>query len=306
MTPGKLSLGPLLYNWPAEKARDFYLRVADEMDVDRVFIGEVVCSKRQPFHAEYIPEVVERLQSAGKQVIFSTLALVMNQREIKGLKTIFADTGDFLLEINDITLLSACGGKPFAVGPYVNIYNEDTLRFFVENGASIVTLPFELSRGILKILASTANLELEVQVFGRLPLAISARCYHARAHNLHKDNCQFVCDKNPDGLDINTIDGQKFLAVNGTQTQSYTYTNLLQEIPDLQSIGIRNFRLSPHTTDMVAIAEIFRGVQLGKLATDDGLSKMKNILKGVEFSNGFYYSSTGRQLMLKTAESITG
>ncbi len=301
MNSGKLSLGPLLYNWPAEQARDFYLRVADEMDVDRVFIGEVVCSKRQPLHAEYIPEVVERLQSAGKQVIFSTLALVMNQREIKGMKSIFADAGDFLVEINDITLLGDCKGKPFAVGPYVNIYNEDTLRFFEENGASIITLPFELSRGVLKILASCANSELEVQVFGRLPLAISARCYHARIHNLHKDNCQFVCDKNPDGLDINTIDGQKFLALNGTQTQSYTYANLLQEIPDLQSIGIKNLRLSPHSTNMVAVAKIFRGVQRKTLEISDGLEQMKNLLKDVQFSNGYYHSLAGKQLERRTA-----
>ena len=295
---GKLSRGSLLYNWSAEKSRDFYLRVADEMDVDRVFIGEVVCSKRQPLHEKYIAEVVERLQAAGKQVIFSTLALVMNQREIKGLKSLFAEAGDFLVEINDITLLSACEGKNFAVGSYVNIYNEDTLRFFEELGASIVSLPFEHPRSTLKILAANAKSELEVQVFGRIPLAISARCYHARTYHLHKDNCQFVCEKHLDGMDVHTMDGQNFLAINGTQTQSYSYANLVQEIPDLQSIGINNFRLSPHDADMVAIANIFRSVQQAKMETGDALHQLETLLPEVEFSNGFYHSITGRQLQL--------
>jgi collagenase-like PrtC family protease len=30
---------------------------------------------------------------------------------------------------------------------------------------------------------------VEVQIFGRLPLALSARCYHARAHGRTKDSC---------------------------------------------------------------------------------------------------------------------
>lgn len=292
---GKLSLGPLLYNWPAEQAKDFYLRVADEMDVDRVFIGEAVCSKRQPLHESYIPEAVERLQRAGKQVIFSTLTLVMNQREIRSLKSLFADAGDFLVEVNDITLLDLCAGRPFAVGPYVNIYNEDTLHFFERLGASIITLPFELPRGVLKVLAAQAQAELEVQVFGRLPLAISARCYHARAHNLHKDNCRFVCEKHPDGMAVNTMDGQPFLVVNGTQTQSYTYANLIQELDDLHAIGIRNFRLSPHTVDMVAVARIFRAAQQGRISAAEGVADLKGRMKGVEFSNGFYHAMSGER-----------
>ncbi len=291
---GKLSLGPLLYNWQAGEARDFYLRVADEMDIDRVFIGEVVCPKRQPLHAGYLPEVVERLQHGGKQVIFSTLALVMTEREIKSLKSLFADAEEFLVEVNDVTLLGNCEGRPFAVGPYINIYNEDTLRFFEQLGASIVTLPFELPRSTLKALAAQAQSDLEVQVFGRLPLAISARCYHARTHHLHKDNCRFVCEKDPDGMDIKTMDGQPFLAVNGTQTQSYTYANLLQEIPDLKSIGIGNFRLSPQSADMVAIATIFRGVQQGKIDAVEGMANLSDLIKNVEFSNGFYHSLSGK------------
>ncbi|MBN8530325.1 MAG: U32 family peptidase [Alphaproteobacteria bacterium] len=292
---GALTLGPLLYNWPAARARDFYLRVADEMDVDRVYFGEVVCSKRQPLHAGYAAEVLERLLAAGKQVVFSTLALVTNKKEIASMKALCADR-EVLVELNDLTLLETVSGKPFAVGPYVNVYNEGTLRFLEEAGASIVTPPFELPRTTLGILAAQAASELEVQVFGRMPLAISARCYHARAFHLHKDGCQFVCDRHEDGMEVNTLDGQQFLTVNGTQTQSRTYGNLIQEIPDLQSLGITSFRLSPQSGDMVGVARVFRAVQKGETAPGEGLARLSALASHTTFSNGFYHAATGRSL----------
>ena len=52
-TPAHLTLGPLLFHWPAHKRRDFYLRIADEAPIDTVYLGEVVCSKREPFFEPY-------------------------------------------------------------------------------------------------------------------------------------------------------------------------------------------------------------------------------------------------------------
>ena len=77
----RLTLGPVLFNWAPEAWRDFHFRIADEAPVDRVIIGEVVCSKRSPFFAEHLPEVAERLAVAGKEVVFASLALVTLERE---------------------------------------------------------------------------------------------------------------------------------------------------------------------------------------------------------------------------------
>ena len=76
-----LTLGPLMFNWTPERWRDFYARIADEAPVDRVCIGEVVCSKRLPFIVEEFPAAVERLQRAGKSVLMSSLALPTLLRE---------------------------------------------------------------------------------------------------------------------------------------------------------------------------------------------------------------------------------
>jgi len=75
---------------------------------------------------------------------------------------------------------------------------------------------------------------------GRMSLALSARCYHARAYGRARDSCQFVCKNDPDGLQLRTIDGRSFLS-------SHDYLNLIQELPDLQASGVSRFRLSPHT-----------------------------------------------------------
>ncbi len=76
----KLTIGPLFFNWPLERQRDFYLRLADEAPVDSVCLGEVVCAKRVPFLEPLWPEVIERLGRAGKEVVLSTPALVMGER----------------------------------------------------------------------------------------------------------------------------------------------------------------------------------------------------------------------------------
>ena len=100
----RLTLGPVLYNWSAERLTDFYAHIADEADVDRVHLGEVVCGKRAPFTDAIWPEVIERLEAAGKEVVISLLALPSNVRERKILTELAGD--DRLVEINDVTGLA--------------------------------------------------------------------------------------------------------------------------------------------------------------------------------------------------------
>lgn len=293
----KLTLGPLLFNWPAERMRDFYFRIAEEAPVDTVCIGEVVCSKRAPFHAPFLPEVVARLEAAGKEVVHSALALVMSERERRDL-TDLTSAEDLFVEANDLAAVALLDGRDHAIGPFVNVYNEGTLAFLARRGARRVSLPFELPAGALKALASAAvemetPPELEVQVFGRTPLAISARCYHARAQGLHRNNCQYVCEADRDGMALETLDGDPFLAVNGTQTLSFGVGNLIGELAALRAMGIGRFRLSPQDLDMVAVAETFRAVLDGHLAPDAALEKLAGLTAFAPFVNGFYRGVEG-------------
>ena len=294
-----LSLGPLLFNWDAEEKRDFYFRIADEAALDAVYVGEVVCSKRASFFDPYIPEVVERLRRGGKKVVHSTLALIMSEREMDAVRDLVG-VADMLIEANDVSSAALLAGRPHVVGPFVNVYNEGTLEYLAGQGAELVSLPWELSSRHLAALAKSAvaaGVELEVQVFGRVPLAISARCYHARAHGLHKDGCQYVCAEDRDGMSVETLDGESFLSVNGTQTLSHTLLNLIGELGELQKMGISAFRLWPHGVDMVAVTGVFRDFLDGKLTVDDGRRRLAELADFAPFANGFYHDAEGVALL---------
>ena len=289
----QISLGPVLYNWAPEQWRDFYFRVADEAPVDVVSVGETVCSKRSPFFAPYLPDVIERLEQAGKQVLLSSLILVSLRRERRQTDEQVKESGR-MVEVNDLTCLNSMEGRPHAIGPFVNIYNETSAAFHVQQGASRICLPPELPMTSISVIASALpQAVFEVFAFGRVPLAISARCYHARLHKLAKDNCQFVCEKDRDGLVLKTLDQQDFLTINGVQTLSYTCNNLLADIDALKKSGIRSLRLSPQDCDMVAVARVFRDVIDGRDDADGGSRRLAEIYPNVPFSNGFLHGKPG-------------
>jgi len=291
----ELTLGPILFHWPADQKLDFYARIADEAPVDTVYLGEVICSKRAPFFDKHYQEVAERLVRGGKKVVFSSLAEVMLKRE-RNMMAGFCEVEDFEVEINDTSGLWHIGNRAHRIGPMMNVYNEATMTLLAGKGATHFGLPVELPGESVAVLAARAadlGVGVEVQVFGRLPLAISARCYHARAYGRIKDNCQFICEEDPDGMPLNTLDGNNFLSINGIQTLSHTYLNLLAELDQMRGLGVSHFRLSPHKQDMVAVAEIFRDRLDEKTCVDEAQTRLGNLEIPAPFANGFWHHQAG-------------
>jgi collagenase-like PrtC family protease len=291
----RLTLGPLLFNWPAERRRDFYARIADEAPIDVVYLGEVVCSKRAPFVDPLLPEIAERLERAGKEVVYSTLALVMSPRERESLQALAAEP-DLRFEANDATALAVLAGRPHVIGPFVNLYNEATLAWLAGNGAGRAVLPAELPAASIERLAASATaqgIEIEVQAFGRLPLALSARCYHARAHGLSKDGCRYVCGEDADGLGVATVERQPFLAINGTMTMSHAVHCAAREMPRLAAAGVGLFRLWPQVIDMVAVAAAFRALLDGRVEADETLAQLKALAPFASLADGYLRGVAG-------------
>lgn len=288
-----LSLGPVLYLWDGPKWRDFYFRIADEAPVSHVTLGEVVCSKRLHFMEPHMEEVIDRLSTAGKAVHVASLALVMLEREANHVRRTINGT-TLTVEANDLSALGLLTGKPHAIGPLVNVYNSATARLLASRGAQSICLPPELPlRSIAEIVRGAPDIGFEVFTFGRIPLAISARCAHARSKGLIKDNCQFICGEDPDGLPVNTLDNQPFLALNGVQTVSHTCQSLLGEMRELADAGVSRFRLSPQDCDMVAVARIHDDVLNGRIEADEGLAQLRNVYPDAPLSNGFAHNAVG-------------
>ncbi|WP_235857850.1 ubiquinone anaerobic biosynthesis protein UbiV [Marimonas lutisalis] len=291
----KLTLGPIAYHWSADARRDFYARIADEAPVDEVYLGEVICSKRAPFHEADLPATIERLERAGKTVILSTLAEVMLKRERKATEDLAAmDTPE--IEVNNAAGLYARGKRPHRIGPFMNAYNDATIAWMAGQGATHVCLPAEMPAPAIAAAAQAAvalGLGVEVQVFGRASLAVSARCYHARAHGRTKDNCQFVCEEDPDGMPLRTRDDRPILRVNGIQTLSESYVDLLPEAAHLIADGVTHLRLMPQAVDMVAVAQVFRDALDGRVPTGEADARLATLIGHAGLSNGFYHGTAG-------------
>ncbi len=254
----KLAVGPILYLWERSAALDFYAALCDA-PVDIVYVGEVVCSKRRVLQKEDWPMVAQALVDAGKEVVFSTLALIEAESELATLARI-VDNADGRIEANDMAAVQYCDGRPFVAGPHLNIYNEPTLALVAARGARRWVAPVELPLATIATLGATRppGLEVEVFAYGRLPLAFSARCFTARSQNLAKDDCGFICGNYPDGITLYSRDDQPFLALNGIQTQSAAVQNLLPQVEALRAAGVDILRLSPQSRDFAAVIGAFR------------------------------------------------
>ena len=295
MTQVRLTLGPIPFHWSAERKSDFYARIADEAPVDTVYLGEVICSKRAPFFEARMPETIARLERAGKTVVLSSLAEVMLARERKATADL-AEMDSPEIEINNAAGLHARAGRPHRIGPFLNAYNEATIGWMARQGATHVCLPTELPAEAIGHAAQAARalgLGVEVQVFGRAPLAVSARCYHARAHGRTKDNCLFVCENDPDGMPLATRDDQPVLRINGIQTMSESYVTLLAETPSLRAAGVTDLRLMPQDVNMVAVAQAFRAHLDAALGLAEAEARLATLCPGTRFSNGFYHGVAG-------------
>ena len=270
----RLSIGPIQYFWERQQVLDFYQQAADSA-AQIVYLGEVICSKRRLVKPADWLDIGRELKQSGKEVILSSLTLLEAASEVGSLKQLCAND-EFMVEANDITAIQllSTAGKDFVTGPSVNIYNHRTLSLLAGKGLKRWVLPVELGLETLKDLQEQrpAGVETEVFALGRLPLAYSARCYTARAHNLPKDDCQFKCLDYPDGLILKTQEDQEFLVLNGIQTQSALTHQVLEQMDELAALGVDVLRISPQHHGTMRIIEIFdaalQGIDPGSLTEE--------------------------------------
>lgn len=294
----KLSLGPLFYYWAREDVLAFYVEAAG-WPLDRIYLGESVCSRRHVLRLSDWLALAEELAEAGKEVVLSSQTLVESESDLKTLRRIVGN-GRFLVEANEwgaVRLLSEAG-MPFVAGPTLNVYNPETLGVLAEVGAKRWLPPVEMSRDALASLLerAPAGMESEVFAYGRLPLAYSARCFTARHYNLPKDDCQFRCLDHPDGLTVSTREGAAFLTINGTQTQSAGVYSLIGELPSLRDLGVGTLRLSPQSRHMGRVVEAFRAALAGEA---DAARSLARVMPGQPV-DGYWHGRAGLESSIES------
>lgn len=288
----QLSLGENLFYWKRQDVYDFYQQML-EQPLDIIYLGESVCSKRRELKTQEWIDLAKELAKSGKQIVLSTLSLIEAESELKTLRRL-CDNGELLVEANDMAAVQLMAEKklPFVTGPAINVYNARALQALHKQGLKRWVMPVELSAETLADIISDAQemgfgdqVESEVFSYGYLPLAFSARCFTARAKNLPKDNCQFVCIDYPEGLPMTSQEDQSVFTINGIQTMSGQVYNLLPEVEQMKQMGVDVVRVSPQPEGMVQVIQQFRGVI-------DGNSQQIPTIPA-DAVNGYWYKNAG-------------
>ncbi len=295
----KLTLGPVLFDWSRDELIRFYEEVAG-MDIDRIYIGEVICAKKRSLEISDIEAIGTRLERAGKEVVVSSLAVVSNENELEMVRSI--STLPFPVEANDMSVFNiiptdssiAGGQRGVIAGPHITTYNVPAVKFLQGIGVKRVIFPVELSKESVAYNILHTGIEAEVFAHGKVPLAFSWRCYTSRAYNLSKTRCQFHCRRYPDGMVLRTMDGEPVFTVNGTSILSASIYTLAGCIEDLREIGVSAVRVSPQYRDMARVVAVFRKRLDGEMGPIEAIEVLRETA-GEGLCNGWYHAQAGKE-----------
>ena len=292
----KLSLGPLQYYWRRDAVFAFY-REMTRAPVDIVYLGEVICSRRHEVSFEDWLAIGGGLAAAGKEVVFSAQPLAESEGDLKLMRRVIRN-GKWRVEANDmgaVRLLANVGG--WVAGPHLNVYNPAAAAYLRKLGATRWVAPVEATRSLIEGVRAEVPLETEVLAHGRLPLAYSARCFTARRFGLQKESCEFRCREFPDGLPLDTRDGQPFLVANGVQTQSAAVYSVAHDVPGLRAAGVGVLRVSPQSRDTARVLETLRACCDLELSAEEACKTLAAASPG-PLCNGFWHGRPGMERRL--------
>lgn len=172
--------------------------------------------------------------------------------------------------------------KDWTAGVYLNIYNPYSASYLKKLGFKRIVLPFELKR---EDIVPVEGIDLEMYVYGILPLGISWRCYTLRVLGVRE--CLKQCFNYPDGIPLKGVDKRDMFIINGKCIMTHKNLSLLEHMDELRERGISTLRISPQSEKNEEIVDIFVGVIKGEININKA-ARLLDSLSDKALFNGWY------------------
>lgn len=291
----RLCLAPVAFPWDRDRVLAFYEEAAT-WPVDIVCLGETVCPKRSPLAAREWLDLARRLESAGREVVFSSPPGLETPGELH-LMALLADGGHFAVEANDVGLFPRLRGRvPIVAGPHLHVFNAATLKTLIRWGAYRWVAPFEIDSVTLAELAAGLPdcLDTEAFVFGAMPLAYSPRCFTATRRGRTRKECGHACLESPAGDVVQSLEGEDLFVQDGKQTLSGRPVSLMADLAAVVAAGAGVLRFQPLARGTGEVLRAARDSLDGRLDGAQAHRAAEAVLERGS-ANGFWHGGAGME-----------
>lgn len=212
----------------------------------------------------YLPTIIK---SNYKNIILNSLNDITSRFNVKGF---------ILSNIADFQFLESYYGKYDFVGNYsLNVFNSYTMEEYKKLGLNRITLSRELNQDGLNEILQNSGIDIELIVYGNLPIMVSNYCFLGKTNHCYPD-CGQNCKKN-DKYYLKDRLGYKFrILADNMQTVTLIFNS------KTLSISTKNIKVPSVRLDMI----------------DETIEEMNEIietaynrekLEGLQYTNGNLY-----------------
>jgi collagenase-like PrtC family protease len=276
----KLSVAPISGHYGADAIVAYYREAAGSRHVDRAYVGELFCPKRLiPRRA--FEEGMDILEDAGKEAVFSTLALPAGEADYDAAAPYVERAR--IVEVNNLGFIpwirENFSGKTMLAGPICNLYSRADLEIVRDWGCSGVSLHIDLMPETVLDLCGSGLLPAEVFLHGRPPLAFSWRCYSARFAERPQNACGYVC-REQDGLVFKNLEGEDGFVVDGPAVLSGQVLSTAEQLQDYAEAGAAFGRLALAPGEIARVTAIYAALLSGDMALPQAKRDLDDLTDG--------------------------
>lgn len=176
-------------------------------------------------------------------------------------------------------------GKLFIIGDYkLNIFNKESAEFYGED-VDIPCISLELNRKEIKELMKNINCKIGISIYGKTELMISEYCPIGSTfgNKSSKKECNKACMK--DTFKLKDRMNESFSVLTDNSCRSYILnslpTNLIDEVEELKSFNIANFRVDFNDESYEEVIDILNQISNKKKNENNKYTK-GHYKRGVE------------------------